>query len=229
MIKRHDFLKAAPNDTVIWHYMSVAKFIYLLKHRQLYFGRMDSFEDKAEVLVSDIEKNYWRKELKNNLEPWIEHERKKVFINCWIKSDIEHSTMWSAYASQGTGVAIKTTVDRLIKAYSGEKNITILDVEYIDHKRQTVQPSCLPMNALRYYSTKRIFYEPEHELRLIYETHFENELDFFQIPIDINTLISDLRIGPNTREEVFDMIKTIVPIWGGSFKVLPSESLYPEY
>ncbi|MBQ9893466.1 MAG: hypothetical protein IJM35_09975 [Bacteroidales bacterium] len=77
MIERHEYLKAAPDDTIIWHYMSLRNFMYLLNHGQLYFSRVDHLEDKAEVLVSDIEKQYWREALKNNLDPWIEHERKR--------------------------------------------------------------------------------------------------------------------------------------------------------
>lgn len=226
MIERHDYLPAATGDTVIWHYMSVSNFMYLLNRHLLYFSRVDHLEDKAEVLVSEVEKNYWRKILNNDLEPWIHRERTRVFINCWIKSNFEISTMWSAYASQGTGVAIKTTVDRLINSYQGDKHISILDVEYIDHKSQIVQPSGAPINALRFFSTKRLFYEVEHELRLIYESLKPAELDSFQIPIDINTLVEELRVGPNASSDLLEMIKTVVPAKGGIFQVTESELRY---
>lgn len=201
--------------------------MYLLNRKSLYFSRVDHLEDKAEVLISDIEKEYWRNRLKNDIEPWIERERRRVFINCWIKSEHEISTMWSAYASQGTGVAIKSTVDNLIRSYQGESHISILDVDYIDHRKQTVQPSGERMNTLRFFSTKRIFYNAENEIRLIFESSKENEFDSFQIPIDINILISELRIGPNAKSDMFEMIKTIVPIYGGNFDICQSELLYP--
>ena len=226
MIKRHSYLPAADGDTVIWHYMTVPHSLYLLNRKLLYFSRMDQLEDKAEVLVSDIEKEYW-KTRDNDLEEWIAHERKRVFINCWIKSDFELSTMWSAYASCGKGVAIKTTVDRLIKSYNGEKHINILDVDYIDHRKQMVQTRGEAMNALRFFSAKRLFYRPENELRLIYESSQIDEFESFNIPININILIEELRVGPNVEPDVTEMIKTMVHVKGGTFDVKESELLYP--
>ena len=199
MIDVHKYLKVADMDTVIWHYMPIRYFLTLLNSKLLYFSRVDHLEDKAEVLVSDAERQYWEKVLKIDLGSWVESERKRVFVNCWIKSKMENSVMWSAYASRRKGVVIKTTVDRLIRSYQGEKHVNILDVNYIDHRNQPVQPPNEPINVLRFFSTKRIFYEPEQELRLIYESGKVDEYDFFQIPIDINVLIEELRVGPNTE------------------------------
>ena len=227
MIKRHPYLQAADGKTVIWHYMSVPNFMYLLNRRLLYFSRVDHLEDKAEVLVSEEEKRYWRDVLNNNLEQWIERERKRVFINCWIISPLEISTMWSSYASQGTGVVIKTTVDRLVSSYQGDKHISILNVNYIDHRLQSVQPYGAPDNVLRFFSSKRIFYKDEHEMRLVYESTKPEELASFQIPIDINTLIEELRIGPNAGDDMREMIQTVVHAKGGFFPVRGSELLYP--
>ena len=57
MIERHEYLLAVPDDTVIWRYMPIKYFEYLLEHR---FSHMDFLEDMAEVLVSNVEKEYWR-------------------------------------------------------------------------------------------------------------------------------------------------------------------------
>ena len=227
MIERHKYLIAANDDTVIWHYMTIPNFIYLLNQRLLYFSRVDHLEDKAEVLVSDIEKQYWKTLFRIDLDPWIESERKKVFINCWIKSSIELSTMWSAYATHGEGVAIKTTVDRLIRSYTGEALVTILDVNYIDYKNETVQPQGDRINVLRFFSAKRIFYKPEQELRLIYESSKADEFSSFQIPIDIDTLVEELRVGPNANSDILSAIRTLVSAAGCHFPVLNSELLYP--
>ena len=227
MIEVHKYLKVADGDTVIWHYMPIRHFLTLLNSKHLYFSRVDHLDDKAEVLVSDAERQYWKKVLKIDLGSWVESERKRVFVNCWIKSKMENSVMWSAFASQGNGVAIKTTVDKLIRSYQGDKHVNILDVNYIDHRLQPIQPPDGPINVLRFFSTKRIFYEPEQELRLIYESSKVDEYDFFQIPIDINVLIEELRVGPNTEEDVLDMLRIMVPVKGGSFPVVRSELFYP--
>ena len=226
MIERHKYLPAASVGTIIWHYMSIPSFLYLLNRKQLFFSRVDHLEDKAEILVSDVEKKYWREVLHSDPGPWIERERKRVFINCWIKSNNENSTMWSAYASQGTGVALKSTVERLMNSYEGDTHINILDVNYIDHRIQTVQIPGDVENVLRYFAAKRIFYEAEQELRLIYESPKVDEFESFQIPIDINTLIEELIIGPNVSEDVFEIIKQLIPIKDGTFTVQHSELLY---
>ena len=226
MIERHKYLPAASGNTVIWHYMSIPRFMYLLNRRKLFFSRVDHLEDKAEILVSEIEKKYWKGILHNDLEPWVERERKRIFINCWIKSNIEISTMWSAYAEQGTGVAIKSTVDRLMGSYEGDTHISILDVNYIDHRVSTVQPPGKVENVLRFFATKRIFYEAEQELRLIYESPNVDEFESFQIPIDINTLVQELIIGPNVSNDYYEIMKLLVSIKGCSFKVLNSALLY---
>ncbi len=227
MINRHKYLPVAPGGTVIWHYMSIEHFLYLLNNRLLYFSRVDHLDDKAEVLVSEIEKQYWNNRYTIDIDQWVSLWRKRVFINCWIKSETELSTMWLAYASQGKGVAIKTTVDKLRSSYKGEKAICILDVNYIDYKKQTVQPAGERINTYRFFSTKRIYYEPEHEIRLIYNPPTIEEMDSFQIPVDINTLIEEVRIGPNATDDVYHAIDDLVKLKGCTFQVLQSELLYP--
>lgn len=227
MIERHSYLPAASDDTVIWHYMSLEHFLFLLNRRMLYFSRVDALEDKAEILVSDREKRYWKNELKDDLDSWIAREKQRVFVNCWIKSAHEQSTMWAAYAAGGKGVAIKTTVGELIDCYRGNLHINILDVRYIDHKIQSVQPEGEPINVLRFFSTKRIFYESEQELRLVYWANNLGQSNSLQIPIDINTLVKELRVGPNVEDDVLDMLKIMVRDKGGRFPVTPSELLYP--
>ena len=142
-------------------------------------------------------------------------------------SDTEISTMWSAYAHQGSGVAIMTTVGKLIQSYTGDERVSILNVDYIDHREQVVQTSNEPINALRFFAANRIFYKPENEIRLIYESLKENEYEFFQIPVNINTLIKELRLGPNAGDDILEMIRTVVSVKGGVFPVRHSELLYP--
>lgn len=227
MIKRHKKLHAANGDTIIWKYMSVSHFLFLITHSLLYFSRVDHLKDKAEILVSNIEKQYWKDRFKSDLDSWIEKERKRVFINCWIKSEIEISTMWDAYASNGEGIAIKSTVNRLINSYQGEEHINILDVNYIDHKKESVHSYGECFNAHKFFSTKRILYWPENELRLIFESQRVDQFESFQIPIHLNTLIQELRIGPNVSREVFESIKKVVSTYNNDFPVLWSELLYP--
>ena len=55
----------------------------------------------------------------------------------------------------------------------------------------------------------------------------QKELDYFTIPIDINTLIEEIRVGPNAGEDVLKMIQLVVSAKGCLFPVDASELLYP--
>ncbi len=202
------------------------KYLYLITQRKLYFARIDQFEDNAEVLVSDKEINYWKKLFGTDIRKWCEQERKRVFINSWIISQKEVSTMWGSYAPKESGVVIKSTVGRLQKSYLEKEPITLLDVRYINHKTQTVQPGGEPINVLRFFSTKRDVYKAENEIRLIYEAPNISDNTSFIIPIDINVLINEVHIGPNASDEFIKMIASETKRLGYDFEVTKSELVY---
>lgn len=51
----HPLLNTPPDDTVLWRYMSLSRFIGLLEYQKLWLSRMDLFEDPLEGTFTDVE------------------------------------------------------------------------------------------------------------------------------------------------------------------------------
>ena len=110
------------DDTYLWKYFDLHKFISLIISKSFHLTRLDKFEDKREGIspIHLIFKNY-KKELDNhsmfdNIRKLmtidtlgaemnkIESELKKIqrfnFANCWVigRKDIESVAMWNLYS-----------------------------------------------------------------------------------------------------------------------------------
>lgn len=209
--------------------MSLDKFLFLLINKQLYLSRVDQFSDKAEVLVTQKEVDYWNKSFHLDIKTTCETYRTTIYANCWIKSQNEVSTMWSSYASDKDGIAIRSTVKRLIDSYSGDLSVVIVDVNYIDHHLETVLPSNEPPNGIRFYTTKRLSYKAENEIRLIYDVGAANQNNnntYHLLPIDINQLIEEIHIAPQAPASFIKDIKSLIKTYGCHALVKGSELLY---
>lgn len=106
MYETHPVFKTPSRATTIWRYMSFSKFVWLVAKECLYFSRLDQHNDSWEGLLP----NNWNVERKK-------YARFTTYINCWHMNSSESDAMWKLYGvSAGEMVAVKTTVDRLIKA-----------------------------------------------------------------------------------------------------------------
>ena len=133
------------SDKVIWRFMSLAKFLDLMRTSSLYFSRLDILRklDPFEgTLIRPIREAFERLasdevavraflQLGNDepIKPYMMSQfqpdnwrraQDRVFldtyVNCWHLSEEESASLWSVYASQVDGVAVKTTVGGLVKS-----------------------------------------------------------------------------------------------------------------
>lgn len=92
--------------------------------------------------------------------------REFIYVSCWHKSLHECSAMWSLYGGVNNSVCVFTTENKLrIQIASNENGlnkINLEDVEYIDHKRAT-----LNSNKLAPFLAKSLPFSFEKETRLI--------------------------------------------------------------
>ena len=132
-----------PNeDRKIWRYMNFSKFAFLLNLEELHFHRVDDFGDPFEGTVPqayhevrdlDTDDEELRKIYFKHMEDMGRRQRRYLFINCWHANENESAAMWSKYAPEGKGIAIKSTVGDLISAVSKiKRRIYISKVNYID-------------------------------------------------------------------------------------------------
>jgi len=179
-----------PDDTVIWRFMSLAKFLSLLTKSSIYFCQARKFrnEDPYEGSLSrpnlifyQLMKNeaFARQFFQvasdqplpfNYLDVYSPDQQKRmgdifastVFINCWHISEHENAFLWSMYASPSDGIAIRSTVGRLKTSIEKEKRgIYIGPVAYIDYNIEPIPED----NRLNPFFRKRKSFEAEHELR----------------------------------------------------------------
>ncbi len=216
MIKQHKTLDIIPDKTVIWRYMSLAKFLCLIYQQKIHLHRMDLFEDKAEGTLSPIDKVLFH--YSEETKAYWEKEPQRNFINCWTISPCELSLMWHAYAPNG--VAIKTTAAALQKALSIDTEHTcyLLEVKYIDTENGgTSQDGGTPLNVMKIACTKRDHYQQEQEARLLYpddESFSADRPAGHDFPIDTNALIEKVVISPYAEHCTEEVVRKSMEMIG---------------
>lgn len=173
MYKVNDSFHTPDKSLTIWRYLDFTKFVDLLITNQLFFCRSDKFEDPFEGVfkLKDFERNKGIFSL--------QHLTKKFyFLNCWHINENQSDAMWKIFLNTNNGIAIKSTVDRLINGLAPAKeNIHISKVYYRDFKKVTFgelffEPQNKLLdgtgNSLNQFNYKRISFEHEKELRLYY-------------------------------------------------------------
>lgn len=174
-------------DTKLWRYMSFAKFVELLRTKNLSLPSAMMFEDPYEgacgkakntdLLVeylSDIVDD--RMHEKRDLQ--IEHDAVKkiisqahkyyndlgasnkyfTFISCWHENETESEAMWKLYTQkQPEGVAIQTTFGALKQAIN-DPDVQIGRVSYVDYDETF-------FTSDSYFWYKRKSFEHEREVR----------------------------------------------------------------
>lgn len=201
MYKKHKIFKELPNDTILWKYMDLSKFIYLLREKKLYLNRTDNFDDKYECTLTALDKkffwnvdeNYWKKEVK------------QYFVSCWVESNKELALMWRTYGKQG--VAIRSTVGRLTQCMEQDKehDIYMSRIRYVDPATESSQIVGDNVNFLRFPMTKRFYFEQEQEFRLLCFLP-NNNVKGISIPVDTNKLIEKVFVYPQAPNYFLDIV-----------------------
>lgn len=232
------------DDTVIWRFMNLAKFISLLKDKALFMTRADKFEDSFEGAVcaeEDSEKydealhEYYSYLLEGKAVPekLIEEEhnankllRMNSYLNCWYEGEHESMAMWRLYASgkEAKGVAIKTLVGQLKKAIG--RLVEIGRIDYIDYSKEWP-------NVNEALWRKRVSFEYEHEVRIRITPKtglsYEPE-EFMMLPVDLNVLIGAVYVSPMADPWFKNVVKDILFKYGVNKEVyhsrLDSKALY---
>jgi hypothetical protein len=187
-----------PSETEIWRFTSLGKFLHLVSSHTLHFSQLKQFraEDPFEGSLGLPNKLFYEaitaddqlaRELLNiapdeplppNLRQVMSYDymrelydyfASEIYANCWHMSPVESAFLWSAYATRNEGIAIKTTIGRLVAALSVEKrDIYVGPVTYIDYKNNAIKED----NILNAAYRKRLSFQHENELRCAF-THSE--------------------------------------------------------
>lgn len=155
----------------VWRYLDLAKFIWLLENRKLYFPRLDLLSDPHEGstphLLASLRNQQLRELGGEQLATYITNFNRQncrsLYVNCWHLGNAESEAMWRLYCSNDGGVAIQTTYERLVASVENDPYCYIGSVTYIDYESQG-----FPLNNFLYpVMHKRISFAHEQEVRLV--------------------------------------------------------------
>lgn len=207
---RHNQLQ---QQTGLWRYMDVARFLALIDQKELYFSRLHEFEDKwegacslADPLITGRDPNFMKVAAANfSALP---------LVSCWHENETESVAMWKLYLSGKEGVAIKTTAESLIRLFSVGRELKLGRVGYwvIDDLQGSPEIFVFEDGQLtgtriapieKYLFRKNPGYAHEQEVRaVIYETYC-------------------------AEQAIFGSTDTLQSLWLGRKPVLPSGQSLP--
>jgi len=216
--------------------MDFTKFISILHHKSLHFSRVDKFKDPYEASIGsylveiekrDISKSGLRK--LNELHPHYQ----KVFVNCWHINPFESAALWKVYMKSDEGIAIQTTVRRLVTVLEASKNDLRFDLASIEYDPSkligtTTTPNgdhhtVFKMNNALFI--KRPCFEYENELRVFVRFDKRESTGYDWPGLDINFLIEYIYVNPEAPQWIVSLIKDLAKSYKIKGKVLKSNIL----
>lgn len=228
----HPVFANKPNDeSIMWRFMSLEKFINLLITNELHFSRIDKFEDHFEGMSPVSDAKYFRSLVEKNkknfdIEAYTKIFRRQTAISCWHENPHESAAMWQLYNPSNDGVAIQTTFGKLksefLNAAQSDPNLNLCDiarVEYINHMtdNMVVMGKELP-NLLRAPMSKNVSYQFENEVRALISCvpQFEISELGYRLKININNLIDIVIVNPRAPNRLFGTVKSILGKYGST-------------
>jgi hypothetical protein len=214
MKKRSKILIDPPEETKIWRYLDISKFVLMLSKRALIFPRADKLDDPFEGSYSKpsikLRESYQESLSEEDNKNFFELYKKfkaYTFVNCWHMNEFESAAMWNLYLKSNEGVAIQSTYKSLKKTLDKircDKDIVVGQIEYIDYNKYIM----IEGNPLFAFYYKRKSFEHEHELRAAF-TRIPTENGIFINLANIRK--EDYNVGIDHSVNL-DNIVEIVPI-----------------
>jgi hypothetical protein len=171
--------------------------------------------------------------------------RDNFYGQCWSLTK-ESDAMWRIYSKDKDGVNVKTTIRKLFTplfqrgGQHRKMNGTVYNlssfvgkVKYADTKtliamlkdEQRMSGKIFDQSGWGQASTfffKRVAFRHEKEVRLIYNSQNENQLDTFKFDIDPINMIDEIVFDPRMNEDVYQEQRDKVIEWGFNKSIIQS-------
>ncbi len=204
----------------VWRYMDLAKFVWLLTHKQLFFTRLDLLSDTHEGSVTPLTAKGINEFLRRRgltasweqLSKAYREARSTTYVNCWYAGNTESEAMWRLYCGAGHGVAIQTTYDGLVDSIKDAYDTYIGVVNYIDYDREWF-PSA---NMFYPVMHKRLAFAHENEVRLVTSPSKYRASPPEPTPLGLTldwdpaSRVEALYVDPYAPEYYFDVVQSVV-------------------
>jgi len=252
-IEEFDLCIVPDPNWVIWRYMDLAKFESLLKNKALFFCRADRFSDPYEGSIPKKEANHRLPEREylavyygttfdsqkakdsiKSISNLHKKFKKQKIINCWHINNAENDSMWQLYLKSNEGIAIKSTVQKLIYSFrETEETIFCSKVRYLDYEKDIwFHKTEYPIESYNMFVPlihKRIEFQQENELRLIHTIDIKNYSENYwneqpiekgkNIPAKLNDLIEKVYCAPTSDSYQIEKIHNLIEKYGFSFEI----------
>lgn len=224
MFKENKELHIPDDNTIIWKYLDLSKFLDLLISKRLFMARSDKFEDQYEGTFSEPTYEEIKKLLEDNpkyLDAY-KSKRKNIVISSWHANSYESYAMWQVFTKNNEGLAIQSTVGRLKKSLTEPKaNQYIGEVNYIDYKKEHIpfDDDFFP------FLFKRKSFQYENEIRVITDvSHLDMQVnEGVKVEADINKMIERLYIHPKSENWYKKLVIEVVNQLGYHFAIEKSD------
>jgi len=240
MFKDHPDSSQPNGSTVLWLYIPLARLLFLLEYRALWFARLDKLKDPYEgvptkppiddlwKIVAELpaeEREHGRQIAEYLTRILSPRSHKLFFVSCWHANEYESDAMWRLYAGSGEGIAIKSSFERFRDSFNDPKLVVHGGlVQYVDFA--SYRPSS--DNLLAGATLKGMSFIHEQEFRGIVMPLI-NEVGI-SVPVDLDRLISEIYVSPTAEPWYVDLVRSLCTRYGVKAKVRQSELLrHPAY
>lgn len=249
-------------DQCVLRYLTFAKFISLITYRALWFPKLKWLEEYEGIIPAKTEAQMhhnnqkWKttftsEEQRKQIDSWLSDNvndgKELTVVNCWYLGETESKRMWDEYVGGCEGVAIKSTIQKLIKyVYAYPEWSHIGKVKYIDHLSYEMTTYKGSQAHERAFLKNKEKYGHEQEVRitsmsikspgcvgidgkpLTEEDYAGKNMNNFESPglyigVDLNNLINSIIIAPNAPKWFEPLVKRIVELSRFAFKVERSQ------
>ena len=228
MYAQRNSLTSPAEDAILWRYMKFPKFASLLTKKALFFARADKFGDPFEGSFSALNAELhpliygdMPPEVQEMHRRYLRHLPRFILINCWHENETESDAMWKVYAGHGEGVAIKTTYRSLRESLTGEDEVFIGKVDYVDYDTTRIRDND-PVAPFMY---KQKSFVHEREVRAIIRKPYLVDGQIlidgpdicnvgFYHDVDVDTLVKEVFVPPYAEDWFRELVQTIAENYG---------------
>lgn len=230
MFNPHDRFDTPPDDTLVWRYMNIDKFLALVCSKKLHLTRLDHFKDPFEGRFPPSVLRAWAADRPNRpgRQPLADALRKSFFVNCWHESDVESAALWEQYSSAG-GIAVRSTIARLKNADQSDLAYSIGRVQYVDFDKYEWNKD---LTMLTIPCLKRRSFRHEEEVRIV---AMDQALDMpskeKSLSIDgcLGKIAESVWLSPLCPKWLTDHVITLMKEFGLGFIEVKRSDLYEDY
>lgn len=213
------------DETIVWKYLDLSKFLDMLLSKKLFLSRSDKFEDQYEGTFSEPTFEEIKKIAANNPKflDYYKSHREKVVISSWHTNEYESFAMWQIFTKNNEGLAIQSTIGRLKECLKPERQYEqyIGEVNYIDYKKDFI-----PFDDTFFpFMFKRKSFQYEREIRIISDMSNTDLIidNGLKIEVDINQLIEKIYIHPKSENWYKKLVIELVEKLGFDFTIEKSD------